>query len=178
VVSFTPRPLYLQGKRPWYPSDRRLGGPQSRSGRGDEEKNSQPLSGVEPPIFQSVAQRFITGLFRLLIFNYTEDISEKKFRESQLQVFWVATPYSVVVGYQRFRALCCFHLQEASLLCSVVVGYQRFRALCCLHLQKASLLCSVVVGYLHFRGPCCLHLQETSLLCTVLVGYLRFRDPC
>jgi len=30
VVSFTPRPLYLQGKSPWYPLDRRLGGPQSR----------------------------------------------------------------------------------------------------------------------------------------------------
>jgi hypothetical protein len=27
VVSFTPRPLYPQGKSPWYPLDRRLGGP-------------------------------------------------------------------------------------------------------------------------------------------------------
>jgi hypothetical protein len=41
VVSFTTRPLYLQGKSPWYPLDRRLGGPQSRSGHGGEEKNSQ-----------------------------------------------------------------------------------------------------------------------------------------
>jgi hypothetical protein len=32
VVSFTPRPLYPQGKSPWYSLDRRLGGPQSRSG--------------------------------------------------------------------------------------------------------------------------------------------------
>jgi hypothetical protein len=40
VVSLTPRPLYPQGKSPWYPLDRRLGGPQSRSGRGDEEKIS------------------------------------------------------------------------------------------------------------------------------------------
>jgi hypothetical protein len=32
VVSFTPRPLYPQGKRPWYTLDRRLGGPQSRLG--------------------------------------------------------------------------------------------------------------------------------------------------
>jgi hypothetical protein len=37
VVSFTPRPLYPQGKTSWYPLDRRLGGPQSRSGRGGEE---------------------------------------------------------------------------------------------------------------------------------------------
>jgi hypothetical protein len=41
-LRFTPRPLYLQGKSLWYPLYRRLGGPQSRSGRGGEEKNSQP----------------------------------------------------------------------------------------------------------------------------------------
>jgi len=29
--------------------DRRLGGPQSESGHGDEEKNSQPLPGLQPP---------------------------------------------------------------------------------------------------------------------------------
>jgi hypothetical protein len=36
------------GKEPLVPLDRRLGGPQSRSGRGGEEKNSQPQSGIEP----------------------------------------------------------------------------------------------------------------------------------
>jgi hypothetical protein len=40
VISFTPRPLYLQGKSPWYPLDRRLGGTQNRSRRGGEEENS------------------------------------------------------------------------------------------------------------------------------------------
>jgi hypothetical protein len=40
VVSFTPRQLYPQGKSTWYPLDRKLGGPQSRSGHGVEEKNS------------------------------------------------------------------------------------------------------------------------------------------
>jgi hypothetical protein len=30
------------------PLDRRLGGTQSRSGRGGEEKNSQPPPGIEP----------------------------------------------------------------------------------------------------------------------------------
>jgi hypothetical protein len=35
VVSFTPLPLYPQGKILRYPLDRRLGGPQSRVGRGD-----------------------------------------------------------------------------------------------------------------------------------------------
>jgi hypothetical protein len=35
------------GKELRYPLDRRLGGPQSRSGRGGE-KNSQPPLGIEP----------------------------------------------------------------------------------------------------------------------------------
>jgi hypothetical protein len=48
VVSFTLRLLYSQGKSPWNPLDRRLGEPQSRSGCGGEEKNSQPLTGTEP----------------------------------------------------------------------------------------------------------------------------------
>jgi len=48
VVSFTTRPLYPQGKSPWYPIDRRLGGPQSRSGNGCGEKNSQLPPGIDP----------------------------------------------------------------------------------------------------------------------------------
>jgi hypothetical protein len=62
VVSFTPQPLYPQGKSSWYPLDRRLGGPQSRSGDGGEEKNSHPVPGLEPPIIQPVAQRYATEL--------------------------------------------------------------------------------------------------------------------
>jgi hypothetical protein len=34
MVNFTARPLYPQAKSPRYPLDERLGGPQSRSGRG------------------------------------------------------------------------------------------------------------------------------------------------
>jgi hypothetical protein len=45
-------------KAPWYPLDRRMGGPQSRSGRGGEEIYSQPLPGFETPIIQTVAQRY------------------------------------------------------------------------------------------------------------------------
>jgi len=41
VVSFTPRTLYPQGKGR-YPTNSRLVGPQSRSGRGGEEKKSLP----------------------------------------------------------------------------------------------------------------------------------------
>jgi hypothetical protein len=56
VVSFTPWSLYPQGKSPWYTLDRRLDGPQSRSGRGGEEKDFQPLKTLEPLIIQPVAQ--------------------------------------------------------------------------------------------------------------------------
>jgi hypothetical protein len=49
------------GKEPLYPLDRRVGGPQSRSGRSGEEKNSQPPSresNPRTPIVQPVAQRY------------------------------------------------------------------------------------------------------------------------
>jgi hypothetical protein len=55
VVSFTPRTLYPQGKSPWCPLGRRLGGSKSRSRRGGEERNFQPLAGLELPIIQPVA---------------------------------------------------------------------------------------------------------------------------
>jgi hypothetical protein len=53
VVSFTPRLLYPRGKSPWYPFDRRLGGPQIGFEHGTEEKNSQPPPGIETPIIRS-----------------------------------------------------------------------------------------------------------------------------
>jgi hypothetical protein len=62
VVSFAPRPLYPQGMSPWYPLGKRLGGPQSCSGRGGEEKNSQPPppQDLNPrtPIVQPIVQRY------------------------------------------------------------------------------------------------------------------------
>jgi hypothetical protein len=48
-------------KEPYYPLDRRLGGLQSRSGRGGEEKNSNlphRESNPRTPIVQPVAQRY------------------------------------------------------------------------------------------------------------------------
>jgi hypothetical protein len=44
-----------------------VGGPQSRSGRGGEEKNSQSLPRLVLPIIQPVAQRFTTELYQLLV---------------------------------------------------------------------------------------------------------------
>jgi hypothetical protein len=48
VVSFTTRPPYLRGKSPRYPLDRRLGGPQNRSGCGGVDKVSKSLQEIEP----------------------------------------------------------------------------------------------------------------------------------
>jgi hypothetical protein len=67
VVSFTSRPLHPQGKSPKYPLHRRLGGPQSWSERDGEEKNSQPLPKLEPPIIQSVIQPYTTELSLQLV---------------------------------------------------------------------------------------------------------------
>jgi hypothetical protein len=58
--------FYPQRESPWYPLDRRLGRLQSRSVHGGEEKNSQPLPRLEPPIIQTVAQRYIAEVSRLL----------------------------------------------------------------------------------------------------------------
>jgi hypothetical protein len=54
--------LYPQGKSPWYPLDRGLGGPQSQSGHCGEEKIPQYLPGIEPLIIQPVAQHYTTEL--------------------------------------------------------------------------------------------------------------------
>jgi hypothetical protein len=45
------------GKELLYPLDRRLDGPQNRSGHGGEEKTSQPLAGLETYIIQPVVGR-------------------------------------------------------------------------------------------------------------------------
>jgi hypothetical protein len=42
VVSFTPRPFLTTGNSPWYPLDKRLIGPQGRSGRYGEENILDP----------------------------------------------------------------------------------------------------------------------------------------
>jgi hypothetical protein len=48
VVSFTSRPLYPRGKRPQYPLDRKLVGPQSWSGCYGVKKSILPLSAIKP----------------------------------------------------------------------------------------------------------------------------------
>jgi hypothetical protein len=52
-----------QEKSPWYQLDRRLGGPQTRSGRGGEEINPQPPPGIEP--YKPDRPSRSTALYRL-----------------------------------------------------------------------------------------------------------------
>jgi hypothetical protein len=54
-----------QGKSPCYPMDRRLGGPQSRSGRGGEEKNSQPPPRIVQPVAKSPYRLSYHGSFSI-----------------------------------------------------------------------------------------------------------------
>jgi len=49
------RPLYIRGKSPRYPLDRRSGGAKSRSGRGGEEKNIFIPAENRTPVIQLVA---------------------------------------------------------------------------------------------------------------------------
>jgi len=48
-------PAYLQENRPQYPLDRRLSGPQSRSGHDGGEKNIPAPDGNRTPVIQPVA---------------------------------------------------------------------------------------------------------------------------
>jgi hypothetical protein len=72
VVSFTPQPLYDREKSPRYPLDRRLGGPQSRSGLRGEEKILDP-TGTRTPTPRSSSPKPVaipTALFWLQIGVY------------------------------------------------------------------------------------------------------------
>jgi hypothetical protein len=81
--------LYPHRKSPWYPLDRRLGGPQSQPGCGGEEKNSQPLLGLKLPIVQLVFQCYTTELSWLLVF----ELNNKSYLQfMNLKVFLILCP--------------------------------------------------------------------------------------
>jgi hypothetical protein len=97
VVNFKPRPLYYRGKGPRHTSDRRLGGPQSRSGRIGEQKIFDPTrdSNSNPSVVQPVASHY-TDYAILAPFLY---ISVLFFHLSHIVNFsYVSTPTSHVVN--------------------------------------------------------------------------------
>jgi len=77
-----------QGKEPSPPRyllDRRLDGPQSRSECGGVDKNSQPLSGLEPPITQPVTKILTFSLLNAL--HATRQVSEIKCHDLALSLY-------------------------------------------------------------------------------------------
>jgi hypothetical protein len=73
-----------------------MGGPQSRSGHGGEEKNSQSLPGVELPITQPVAQRYS---------NFYITISVEPNRRQHTENFIYI--YIYIYIYMLFEKGCC-----------------------------------------------------------------------
>jgi hypothetical protein len=88
-----------QEKSHWYPLDRRVGGPQNRSGRGGEGKNSQPLPVLEPPIIQPVVEHHTTELSRLHSPGRTEENYEATHHLSSLHEQFLCFD-EVFSGYQ------------------------------------------------------------------------------
>jgi hypothetical protein len=75
VVSFTPQLLYPRGKRPRYALDRRLGGPESWSGRYGERKTF-PLFGFEPWLSSLKPSAVPTELSQLWMNLQSKDYSD------------------------------------------------------------------------------------------------------
>jgi len=47
----------------------------------------------------------------------------------QVEVLWVVTPYSAVVGYRRFGGPCCLHLHHSNrTLCGVTTKTSTWRS--------------------------------------------------
>jgi hypothetical protein len=83
VVSFTPRPLYPWGKSPWYPFNCRLGGLQSRSGRGGENKKKSHhclCRELNPGHLARSLATVLTELPRLVSVTYRRKLRMKSFR--------------------------------------------------------------------------------------------------
>jgi hypothetical protein len=80
MVSFTPLPLYLRGKSSRYSIDRRLDGPQSRSGRCGEEKNLA-LPGIETGTSSPTPVDMQTELSRLLRMILTASNNQLKYKK-------------------------------------------------------------------------------------------------
>jgi hypothetical protein len=69
VVSFTPLPLIPRGKSPRYSLERRLGGPQSRSGLRGEEKNLEPTGTRTPTRYTHCAIPAPDTFYRKFVFK-------------------------------------------------------------------------------------------------------------
>jgi hypothetical protein len=86
--------------------DKRLDRLQSRSLRGDEEKNSQLLPGLEPPFIRPVAQCCTTELTRLVTNNRAYAFSVSEFRAINIKESTVL----VHIRIWKMAVVACFVL--------------------------------------------------------------------
>jgi hypothetical protein len=90
VVIFTLKPLYSRGKRPCYPLDRKLGGPQSRSGRcGIKKRSLVPAENRTPACSRSQYRLSCSG---------SGDLTEtelwiENINQSAVQLWWNPWPF-------------------------------------------------------------------------------------
>jgi hypothetical protein len=86
VASFTPLPLYTKEKSPRYPLKRGLGGLQSWSGRGGEEKVPSPRPESNPIIPKLIIIPYSIIQLRTAIISSSADSSYIKFVGCNLKV--------------------------------------------------------------------------------------------
>jgi hypothetical protein len=73
------QPVYPRGNNPRYPLDRRLGGPQNRSGQRGEEKILDPIGTRSPSLFlQPVASRYTDCTIPVPILGHMRTILWKR----------------------------------------------------------------------------------------------------
>jgi hypothetical protein len=127
-----PQLLYPQGKGTWYPLDRRLGGPQSQSGCSGEEKNSQPLPRLKPPIIQSTAQHYTTELSWLLSRTSILLVSFHLFSKCKLPFCYIAKPTELLPTNLQKTFCCClkYSVFKAGMWCShLLLGNRHFTSI-------------------------------------------------
>jgi len=85
MVNFKPRPLYHQGKDTCYPVTPWIGG----SGRGSEEKNSRPLPGLKPAIFQPRSPALYRAIMALRVNGNSPRKSVPTLQVDVFRVKWI-----------------------------------------------------------------------------------------
>jgi hypothetical protein len=134
LVSFTPRPLYLQGNSPHYSLDRMLGRPQSRSGRDSEVKNSQYLTEIKP--YNSGRPACSQSLYRLKYHgSYLQHTETKcEFRSAAILLYKKKKITSTEVTYSS-KIYCHIKLSYISTLAAMLISLppQNFTRSPCLY---------------------------------------------
>jgi hypothetical protein len=141
VVSFMLQLLYTWGKSPQYPLDRRLGGPQSLSWYGGEEKNSHPPPGIEPPSHDHPAH---SQLLYQLSYDYKYYVSNfyRTYHRKRLHFLTSYTPY-----YRTWKIYIRFLISDTEILRMYmhkeIIYYSVFRLLCFLKREKVMFMRSL-----------------------------------